>query len=310
MIISASRRTDVPAFYADWFFQKLVEGYYYTYNKKINKYEKVLLKRNNLDCIIFWTKNPKPIMKYLDQITAMGYMYYFQFSITPYGNDIELNLGNKREILNTFKVLSDRIGADRVVWRYDPILINNKYTVDFHIKSFNQMCRSLSGYTNECVISFVDKFSKGTQLEYYEAPDVKDIDRIGSAFSKCAQKYNIQIKTCAEEIDLSKHGIGRSSCIDKEKIESLLNCRLSVGKDHSQRKECNCISSIDIGEYFSCLHRCSYCYAGGTDRVKCEYNHRNNFVDSPLFIGKPDINIKIKNKLNKSLICDEQISLI
>lgn len=309
MILSASRRTDLPAFYADWFYHRISDGYFYKYNKKTNSYEKILLTPENIDCIVFWTKNPRPIMKYLDIMNSMGFVYYFQFSITPYSADIEINLQDKRGIVETFKELSKKIGKERVVWRYDPILINNKYDVAFHKKSFAQLCRALSGYTDECVISFVDNFTKGTQKIYYDAPDDKQIEELATYFAAVAKKYHFKLYTCAEKVDLQQFGIQHGACISKEKIESLISYKLNVRKDHSQREACNCVSSIDIGEYYSCLHNCAYCYAGGTDTVRCAYNHQQNDNASPLFIGTVNPKIKVTNKKLPSLASNEQVSL-
>lgn len=306
MILSVSRRTDIPAYYADWFFNRLKEGYYLKKNKK--EYEKVVLSKSNIDCIVFWTKNPKPLMKYLNQIRAMGYEFYFQFTLTPYNNDMEYNIGNKREILQTFKELSKLIGSERVVWRYDPILINEKYNVEFHKKSFNQLAKALKGYTNECVISFVDEYSSIKKTAYYKSPEFKNIMDICFSFADTAKECGIKLKTCSEVIDFIDVDIEHGACIDKNKIEKLIKLPLESKKDNKQRPNCNCIESVDVGEYYTCLHNCAYCYAGGTDRVKCEYNNRLHNPTSPLMIGEPPKNANARKRLYKSLVKNEQIT--
>lgn len=309
MIISASRRTDIPAFYSDWFMNKIRNGFFYKYNKKMNCYEKISLEHQDVECIVFWTKNAEPITKYLSELKATGYKFYFQYSITPYGKDVEPKINNKRQIMNNFINISNTYGKDAVIWRYDPILLTKKYTIDFHIKSFRQLAKVLSKYTDECIISFVDEISKGNQTIYYEAPNQDEIVTIAKAFSQIAKQYGLKIKTCAEKVDLSKYGIEHAACIDKEKIENITGQFLNVKKDHSQRADCCCVSSFDIGEYFSCLHQCAYCYAGGTNVFQCEHNKSINVIESPLFFGNLDSRLTVKKRKFQSIVSNEQVTL-
>ena len=163
MIISASRRTDIPAFYSDWFFNRIKEGYVLVRNPmNIHQVSKIKLSPDVVDCIVFWTKNPKPMLDKLDELK--DYRYYFQFTLNSYSNDIEPNVPSKsEEIINTFKQLSDLIGRDRVIWRYDPIILSEKYTVQYHIKYFEKLSQILNGSFNKCVISFVDFYKKNAR---------------------------------------------------------------------------------------------------------------------------------------------------
>lgn len=246
MIISASRRCDIPAFEVDWFIP---------YIKKF--------KHNQLDCIVFWTKNPIPLMKRLDEIK--GYNYYFQFTVTSYGQDIEPNVPLKGEvILPAFKELSERIGKEKVIWRYDPIFINGKYTKQYHYENFELLCSHLSKYTEKCIFSFIDMYGhcvKNMEDEHLQHISFKTQEEISMNLSKIASKYNIQLETCAEKIDLEKYGIKHGHCIDKDLIERITGKQLSVDKDAKQRKLCGCIESVDIGKYGNCKHFCKYCYA-------------------------------------------------
>lgn len=261
-IISVSRRTDIPAFYSDWFFEKL-ENHSITIKNPYNGYEKtVSLKPDDVDCFVFWTKNAKPMLNKLDKLKE--YNFYFQHTITPYNNSIETNVPPKAEVIETFKTLSDKIGKEKTIWRYDPILLTDIYTKEVHYKYFEIFCRELSGYTEKCIISFIDLYGKvinntsGLGIKSFTQQDYEDIAR---EFSKTAQKYNIQIETCAEFVDLDKYNIKHGHCIDSKLIERLIGRPLNVGKDQGQRKICGCATSIDIGAYNTCKNGCKYCYA-------------------------------------------------
>jgi len=299
MILSVSRRTDIPAFYSEWFMNRLQEGYVLIKNPmNANQISKVALNPYVVDCIVFWSKNPKPLIKSLDLIDRMGYKYYFQFTITPYDDLIEAALPDKNEILKTFISLSNKIGKEKVVWRYDPIIINNKFTVDFHLDSFSRMISILSSYTNECIISFVDPYKKAKNKMRDDLPaDISEIDilKIAEGFSRISANSGISLKTCAEKIDLAKFGIDHASCIDKKIIEKTISGSLSgkIKKD-GQRQECGCIECIDIGAYDTCNNGCIYCYA--TDHDKALSNYRIHDPNSPLLIGNATENDKVTER--------------
>lgn len=266
MILSISRRTDIPAFYTEWLMNRLNEGYVYVKNPmNANQISKVKINPDVVDCIVFWTKNPRPLIDKLEEIDAMGYKYYFQFTITPYDKTIERSLPDKSEILETFKSLSDKIGKNKVIWRYDPIILNDSLSIDYHIESFERMISKLSGYTDECVISFVDAYNKTKRNmgnDFIRAITIEEMYCIAEEISEIANKHKIKIRTCAEAIELKKYGIDHASCIDRMKIESIINCPLSEKlKKDDQRQNCNCIQCIDIGAYNTCKNSCLYCYA-------------------------------------------------
>ena len=258
MIISASRRTDIPAFYPEWFMNRLREKEVLVpnpYNRK--KVSRISLENDAVDCIAFWTKNPAPMLPYLREIDEMGYQYYFQVSITDYEDDIEENVPDMADAMATFILMSEKLGKDRMDWRFDPILLNKKYTIEYHIEKFEMMCRWLAGSTNRCILSFVDNYKDGI----YTEPTEKEMRMLAAAFSKIAKYYHLPLYTCAEKIDLSEFGIMHGSCVDKEKIQKLIGFKLDLEKDSGQRSECRCIKSIDIGAYDTCVHGCRYCYA-------------------------------------------------
>lgn len=310
MIISASRRTDIPAWYSDWFFNRIKEGFVYVRNpmnpRQISKIE---LSPEVVDCIVFWTKNPAPMIDRLDELS--GYQYYFQFTLTGYGTDIESGLPSKKEVLiPTFQRLSEKIGSRRVIWRYDPILFTDRYTPEYHVKAFSQIAEVLNGYTEKCVISFVDMYAKIKKsmdaLKIYNLEETQ-LTEFAGQLSEIAHRNRMEIGSCAEAIDLSACGIRHNCCIDPKLIEELIGCRISAGKDKNQRAECGCAESIDIGTYNTCKNGCRYCYANhSSDSVEKNFSGFDPL--SPLLCGAVTENDKISMRIMKSLKA-EQMSL-
>lgn len=306
MILSVSRRTDIPSYYSEWFMNRLREGYVCVRNPmNANQVSKVPLSPDLVDCIVFWTKNPKPLLNYLDTVSSLGYNFYFQFTITPYDNTIEKNLLNKREIVDIFISLSNKIGKNKVVWRYDPIILNDEFTIDFHVDAFSKMAKKLAGYTDECIISFVDPYRKTKRnmgKDLIRDISIDEMKTIANSFSKIAADANIILKTCSEKIDLDEFGIKHASCIDRKRIESIIHCTLSnkIKKD-GQRSECGCIECIDIGAYNTCKNGCSYCYANNSENL-INKNCENHNPKSPLLIGNITENDKVNDRKVVSFI--------
>ena len=286
MILSVSRRTDIPAFYSEWFYYRLKEGFVYVRNPmNIHQVSKVILSPQVIDCIVFWSKNPRPMIGRLGELK--DYMYYFQYTINPYDKGLELGVPRKEGIINTFKELSDMIGPKRVIWRYDPILLTEKMNTDYHVKYFEEIAKRLEGRTNTCVISFVDLYKKTqSNLKDTQArePSQNEMVELATKMCQIAQEYGMVIQTCAEAIELESEGINHGKCIDSLLIEDLLGVKLVVGKDPNQRKECGCVQSIDIGEYNTCAHGCKYCYANFKDSVVVK-NRMSHDTNSPLLVG-------------------------
>lgn len=305
MILSVSRRTDIPAFYSDWFMNRLHDGYVCIKNPmNANQISKVVLNPNVVDCIVFWSKNPEPLIKHLDAIDKMGYKYYFQFTITPYDNSLEPAVPDKRRITETFMTLSDKIGKEKVIWRYDPIILNNRLTIDYHVDAFGNMISYLSGYTSECIISFVDPYKKTKrQMGDNFTRDITTIEmsKIAEEFSKITKDTEVQLKTCAEIIDLGRYAIEHASCIDRFKIESIISSPLSdkVKRD-GQRGGCGCMECIDVGAYNTCKNGCLYCYATFSHDVTVNNCKRHN-PKSPLLVGELTSSDKVSDRKIKSL---------
>ncbi|MGN0961636.1 MAG: DUF1848 domain-containing protein [Christensenellales bacterium] len=286
MILSVSRRTDIPAFYSDWFFDRLKDGFVLVPNpinpNKIAKIklepvkiksvqtnllgEKKIEMKGNLEGIVFWTKNPESMIEKLKVLDKLEIKYYFLYTLNAYPNHIEAGLPNLEERIESFKKLS---AYCHVIWRYDPILLSNDIDVEWHRREFAKLCKELKGYTKHCKISFVIESYKGCAKTVW-APNLSQKHEILASFSQIAKANGIQIEACAESGDYQKYGIVPSKCIDGEIFEQLLTERFKKqnidikrknNKIDGQRKYCGCMPAIDIGRYDTCRHGCNYCYA-------------------------------------------------
>lgn len=261
MILSASRRTDIPCYYSGWFINRLTAGYALARNPMNHaQLSRIPLTPDVVDCIVFWTKDPENIMPHLAAISHMGYRYYFQFTLTPYGGSIEKNLRSKEDIVETFIRLSEAIGKERVLWRYDPIILNNALTVDYHKEHFRRLCEQLHRHTCSVTISFVDSYAKLKTGLIREASE-DEMAALGAFIGQTASDYGLTAEACCEKVDLTPYGIRKASCIDKTLAEKICGCPLDLATDRNQRDGCGCVSSIDIGAYDTCLNGCIYCYA-------------------------------------------------
>lgn len=292
MILSASRRTDIPAFYTPWLINRLKEGYVITRNPfNPNQVSRISLSPALVDCIVFWTKDPGPMLQSLEWLDR--YHYYFQFTLTPYDKSIEPNLRDKRDLLETFVTLSKRLGKERVLWRYDPILLRGRYTLAYHKQAFRRMCERLCRYTETVTISFVDCYKKiKTNLRELEKEEILDLGRF---FGEIGREYGLKVRTCCETVDLSAYGIQKGRCIDPELIERICGGRLEISRDKNQRPACGCCESIDIGAYDTCVHGCAYCYATKSMET-AERNHAAHRWESPLLIGEITEPEKLKER--------------
>lgn len=282
MIISASRRTDIPAYYSQWFFRRLEAGFVCVRNPvNFHQVSRISLSPEVVDGMVFWTKNPIPMLDSLPLLKDDP--FYFQFTLTAYGQDLEPGIPSKNDIIiPAFQELSRKVGPERVIWRYDPILLTPKYTAEYHVHYFEELARRLSGYTQKCVISFVDLYRHlGKQ---FQPLDTAEIYELSGRFSDIAQKYHLTLETCAESIDLSQFGIRHGHCIDGGLLEKIIGQPLSLVKDKNQREACGCMASIDIGMYDSCANGCKYCYANHSPAA-VRRNIQAHNPASPLLCG-------------------------
>lgn len=303
MILSASRIMDIPTFYSEWFFNRIKAGFLYVRNPmNAHQISRIDLSPEVVDCIVFWTKNPIPILPRLSELDA--YKYYFQFTLTGYGKDIETNLPDKKgQLIPAFQELARRIGRKQVIWRYDPIVFTKKYTPEYHIRAFTQIAETLDGCTEKCVISFVDIYAKNRKnmqaVDSYEMSH-DNLEAFAKAIADIARSHGMSMATCAEVVNLEKCGIEHNCCIDKKLIEEIIGCDIKVAKDKSQRPECGCMESVEIGSYNTCLNGCKYCYANySPDAVKA--NCACYDPASPILCGTVGEFDKITERKMKSL---------
>ena len=269
MIVSASRRTDIPAFYAPWLMGRLQEGFALVKNPMVShRFSRVSLDPRCVDAIVFWTKNASPMMDVLDDITSMGYMYYFQYTLTPYDTDVERYLPPKATLVDNFRALSTKLGPHRVVWRYDPIIGPPYFSTNYHVEAFGKLCEALAGYTDTCVISFMDAYARLRRQPRLAAsvPGPDSIRALCAALAPIAAAYQLPLAACAEAMDLREYGIQPSSCIDPLRISRLLGVPLKAPTHPNPRAACRCAESVDIGAYDTCAHGCTYCYATRSSR--------------------------------------------
>lgn len=284
MIINTGQRTDIPAFYAKWFANRLREGVVCVRNpfnpKQVSRYR---LDPSVVDVIGFCTKNPAPMFPYMEMLSDYG-QYWF-VTITPYGKDIEPNVPDKHKIITDFQHLSNIVGINSIGWRYDPILISDRYTIEYHIQSFEQIAKALSGYTRTAVISFIDLYEK-VKRNFAEARTVNKDDQLylGKEMIKIADRYGMDVKPCAEGNILKAFGADCNGCMTVNTYETAIGNRLNVPNRKPNRKECACYIACDIGAYDTCMHLCKYCYANNDPKL-VKVNHKFHDPDSPFLIG-------------------------
>ena len=293
MILMVSGRTDIVAFYTKWFMNRYKEGFWDVRNPFNPKLVSRIYK-DNVDAIMFCTKNPLPILLYLKDIDKP---ILFHITLTPYGKDIEPNVIAKGKIIDAVKKVSKIVGVDNTVVRYDPIFINDKYNIEYHIKSFENLCSKLEGYINTIVVSFIDDYKNVRKnkkdINYIEFNE-KIYEEIGKNFSLIASKYNMKVQTCFEGEIMLKYGFVKGECLSKELAYKLTGKKFSKWK----ARNCNCVELVDIGVYNSCKHFCKYCYAN-YDEVKVNNNYNNHNPNSSLLVGELENDDVIKIRKEK-----------
>ena len=296
MILNISGRTDVVAFYSSWLINRLNEGYIDVRNPFNPKMVSRIM-MDDVDLLFFCTKNPIPI---LNKIKSINKKVYFHITLTPYRKNIEPNVPPKGRIIDAIKELSNIIGKENIVIRYDPIFFNDEYSLEYHIKAFDRLCSLLDGYVSKILIHFIDDY-KNVRNNYntlkYRKINELDYQTIGREFSISAKEHNILVHTCNEERDLTKFGFIKEDCISKELAYKL------TGKIYKNkwkaRKDlvCQCVEMVDIGAYNSCKHFCKYCYANFDEKqVNDNYNKHN--PKSSLLIGELNDDDIIKVRKN------------
>ncbi len=307
MIINTGQRTDIPAFYSEWFANRLKAGFVLVRNPynpvSVTRYR---LSPDVVDLIGFCTKNPAPMLPRMDLLREYGQYWYV--TITPYGKEIEPRVPDKREVLDSFRKLSDIVGPDRIGWRYDPVFISEAYPAERHIRAFEYMAKALEGYTHTAVISFVDLYEK-TKRNF---PEVRPVDPeqrllLGKAFAETGRQHGMTIRPCGEGDELAQFGADCGGCMTVAMYEQALGRRLKMPKFVPARKECACYLGGDIGAYNTCGHLCRYCYAN-YDAETVRRNMAAHDPQSPLLTGHLMPGDQVHEARQESWI-DPQISM-
>lgn len=321
VIISASRSTDIPAFYAKWFFNRLAKGYCIWYNP-FNQ-QPMYISFKNCKVVVFWTKNPEPIIPYLPELDKRGIHYYFQVTLNDYMQEgFEPNVPPVAKRIETFKKLSQLIGKERVIWRFDPLIVTPQLSPRMLLSRIWHIGNKLNGYTDKLVFSFVDvKAYRKVQnnlikeTSYFTKEDVESAEMTNAQRMEIVdglvklreiwkqEGWDLQMATCAEDMELSLYGIEHNCCIDGELMKRIfaddkeLVYYLHTGKlperdmfgeippipeksknlkDKGQRKICGCMVSKDIGMYNTCRHFCVYCYANTSKECVLRNKDKHN----------------------------------
>ena len=303
VILNVSGRTDIVAFYTSWFMKRYKEGYV----DVINPFQPKLVSRiffDDVDMILFCTKNPHPILPYLKEISKP---MLFHVTLTPYQKDVELYVPDKKQIIQDIQELSQILGRDRVVVRYDPIFLSKKYSLEYHKKAFQKMCEALDGYIDKIIVSFLDEY-KNVKKNYsdllYKEFTEKDYQEIGKSFSKSAREHGMVVQTCFEERNLVEYGFVKGECLAIEEAYQM------TGKKYPtwEARKCKCAKMVDIGAYNTCKHFCKYCYAN-YDEEQVEKNFCHHDLNSSTLVGMIPDDAVIKVRKDLGVTKKEQLSL-
>ena len=284
MILNVSGRCDIVAFYTDWFMNRYKEGFVDVRNP-FNKHSVSRIFFSDVDALLFCTKNPIPI---LDKICEIKKPIVFHVTITPYKKDIEVNVPDKKKIIEAVKKLSGILGSDKVIVRYDPIFLSDKYTLDYHVKAFSKLCMELDGYIKKIIVSFIDEYKnvkKNYSVLKYREFTQADYAVIGTSFSKIAGSHNIEVSTCFEDNTLVEYGFVKYECMSKELAFELTGKNYKTEWTARKERKCHCVSLVDIGWYNTCNHMCKYCYANFDEKQVLENMKKHN-PKSSLLIGE------------------------
>ena len=307
MILRASMRTDIPAFYSGWFFRRLQAGSLCVRNPRApGQVTRYRLSPQVVDLFVFCTKNPAPMLERLSELS--GYGQYWFVTLTPYGPEIEPYVPDKAQILKDFLRLSQALGPHRVAWRYDPIFLSPSYPLERHIAAFSYMAEVLEGATHTAIISFLDLYQK-VRRNFPEAREVCREDRLalGRELAAIAQRRGMTLKACAEGDELAPYGVDCSGCLTLPVYEQALGQGIRLPKTSAVRPgACACFMGQDVGAYDTCGHLCRYCYANASPAAALR-NRQAHDPDSPFLLGGPRPDDRITEAQQKSWLTGQRL---
>lgn len=301
MIICASRRTDIPAFHSEWFIRRLRQGRVMVRNPiQKDVVHDVSLDPKDVDCIVFISKDPQPMERYLKEIEGIGHRMMFQITMNPYGKDIEPNVPDINDVTRSFKRISSFVGKEHMLWRYDPVIFSDRFDIDYHIRRFGEICSELEGYTERCTFSFLTRYDKISAnydsglLREASGTERKEFCR---RMVPIAESYGIELSSCCIDPSSLGYGVKDHACLDADDLRRLgIPCEI---QSIPIREHCRCVKSIDIGMYDTCLHNCVYCYANTKNdhrRMLAQYDPDNEMLYGKASDG--DRIVKIGRRVN------------
>ncbi|BCN29760.1 DUF1848 domain-containing protein [Anaeromicropila herbilytica] len=285
MILSPCGRTDTVQYYTPWLMKRLKEGYAYSRNPLFNnKVTKLDLTPENVDCIVFCSKNYKPLLPHLDWIEER-YNTYYHYTITAYGKEIEPGVPSNEDSMDTLIQLSKIVGKNKIAWRYDPILFTKEYTLEKHLESFEYMTKRLAPNVDRCIFSFVEMYKK-LETNMPEIIPFTDGDRkqIAEGIGSIVKKYGMYVQTCGTNGDYTEYGIHTSGCTTLDVLGNANGVQFKDVIHKGSRQGCHCIECRDIGAYDTCMNGCKYCYANKTPQKAFE-NYKLHDHESPIMLG-------------------------
>lgn len=302
MILNTGGRTDTVQYYTDWLLRRFEEGYVLTRNplfpSKVQRYE---LSPDKVDCVVFCSKNYRPILPRLHEITD-SFPTYFHYTITAYGKDIEPGVPSIKKSMETLIDLSRLVGKQRIAWRYDPVLLTKEYTIERHLETFEEMAGVLAPYIDRCIFSFVEMYKKlETNMPELIPLSQEDMNTLAKGLGSIAQKYGIHIQTCGTNGDYTPYGIHSSGCMTLDILGNANGIVFKNLKHKGLRQGCHCIESRDIGAYDTCLNGCKYCYANKNPKKAFE-NYKYHDPSSPLLLGHVKLEDTIIQGAQKSFL--------
>lgn len=305
MIINVGARTDIVNHYGEWLRNRLKEGFAYSRNplfpNHVTRYD---LNPQNVDGIIFCSKNYKPILSWIDDV-ATRYRIICYYTISAYGRDIEPGIPDVDECAETLIELSSKIGKEKVIWRYDPVFLTEKYTMERHIDTFDRLSSKLSGHFSLCIFSFIEMYRHlDRTLPELLAMTDDERDSLLRAFGEIARNRGFRIQTCGTDADFTHFGIEHSGCVTTSILGEAFKCKFKNVSHTGQRKGCHCLPSRDLGAYNTCPNGCRYCYANKKPEL-IRANCAAHDVHSPLLVGNIRSTDIIHNGNQKTLILND-----
>lgn len=293
-VISASRRTDIPAFYSEWLLNRVRAGFCHWTNPFSGQVYRVGLGLEDVTAFVFWTRNPRPLLRHLPELDARGYRYTFHFTLTGYGRPLETHNPDPQAAIAAFRTLALHAGPEFVVWRYDPIVISTRTPLAYHRQRFAELAAQLEGSTRRCTYSFLDFYGKTRRNlaavtaqhgYHFREPTVLERQDLLEDLSAIAEQHGMTLVSCCEEDYTTIPRVYRGSCVDLDLLSRLTGQPALALKPHPTREHCGCVRSVDIGSYDTCLFGCTYCYAtnsrSAAQRQRAAHDPHDTILNRP-----------------------------